>query len=434
MTQIVESEVVEAEAVETPAATPAYLPSKILDGAAREDALAMMARLISHTKNKTTDQAEATFQEPVENYLDEELFASEIELIFKRIPLPLALSCELPEKNNHKAIEVVGVPVVITRDSQGQVHAMLNVCRHRGALICSAGLGTSRALTCPYHAWSYGMDGQLKGLYGESTFGEFDKSERNMIKLPCVEKHGVIFVCLTPELEIDIDSWLGDFAPILESLKLADCHLFSTRMMPGPNWKVAIEGYLEGYHFASLHKDTVFKTNLSNTATFDGHGAHERVAFALREIENHLDDPVDTWDPTANVGTINWLFPGFSIAGGWRQRMAVAFPLPTTKVTESLTEQRILVRTPITNDEREQHELAVMRDWFYDVTYDEDYITGFGVQKGVAVTGGKTQIFGRNEPGVQYVHRTINRLMHEGAEAVHGSDLSKAVLPRVITS
>ncbi len=434
MTQIVESEVVETEAVETPAATPAYLPSKILDGAAREDALAMMARLISHTKNKTTDQAEATFQEPVENYLDEELFASEIELIFKRIPLPLALSCELPEKNNHKAIEVVGVPVVITRDSQGAVHAMLNVCRHRGALICSAGLGTSRALTCPYHAWSYGMDGQLKGLYGESTFGDFDKSERNMIKLPCVEKHGVIFVCLTPELEIDIDSWLGDFAPILESLKLADCHLFSTRMMPGPNWKVAIEGYLEGYHFASLHKDTVFKTNLSNTATFDGHGAHERVAFALREIENHLDDPEDTWDPTANVGTINWLFPGFSIAGGWRQRMAVAFPLPTTKVTESMTEQRILVRTPITNDEREQHELAVMRDWFYDVTYDEDYITGFGVQKGVAVTGGKTQIFGRNEPGVQYVHRTINRLMHEGAEAVYGGDFSKAVLPRVITN
>jgi phenylpropionate dioxygenase-like ring-hydroxylating dioxygenase large terminal subunit len=428
------TQIIETEAVEAPAATPAYLPSKILDGAAREDALAMMARLISHTKNKTTDQAEATFQEPVENYLDEELFASEIELIFKRIPLPLALSCELPEKNNHKAIEVVGVPVVITRDSQGQVHAMLNVCRHRGALICSAGLGTSRALTCPYHAWSYGMDGQLKGLYGESTFGDFDKSERNMIKLPCVEKHGVIFVCLTPELEIDIDSWLGDFAPILESLKLADCHLFSTRMMPGPNWKVAIEGYLEGYHFASLHKDTVFKTNLSNTATFDGHGAHERVAFALREIENHLDDPEDTWDPTANVGTINWLFPGFSIAGGWRQRMAVAFPLPTTKVTESITEQRILVRTPITDDEREQHELAVMRDWFYDVTYDEDYITGFGVQKGVAVTGGKTQIFGRNEPGVQYVHRTINRLMREGAEAVHGGDLSKAVLPRVITN
>ena len=280
-----------SETAQTEAVVPAYLPSDILNGAAREEAISMMRRLIAHTKNKTTDQAEAPFLEPAANYLDEEIFKNEIELIFKRIPLPLALSCELPKKNSYKAIEVVGVPVVITRDAKGEVHAMLNVCRHRGALICEAGHGESRALTCRYHAWSYGMNGELKGIYGESTFGDFDKSERNLITLPVVEKHGVVFVCLTPGLEIDIDSWLGDFAPILESLKLADCHLFSSRMMPGPNWKVAIEGYLEGYHFASLHANTVFKTNLSNTAIFDGYGAHERVSFALREIENHLDDP-----------------------------------------------------------------------------------------------------------------------------------------------
>ena len=420
-----------SETAQTEAVVPAYLPSDILNGAARDEAIAMMRRLIAHTKNKTTDQAEAPYLEPAANYLDEEIFKNEIELIFKRIPLPLALSCELPKKNSYKAIEVVGVPVVITRDSKGEVHAMLNVCRHRGALICEAGHGESRALTCRYHAWSYGMDGELKGIYGESTFGDFDKSERNLITLPVVEKHGVVFVCLTPGLEIDIDSWLGDFAPILESLKLADCHLFSSRMMPGPNWKVAIEGYLEGYHFASLHANTVFKTNLSNTAIFDGFGPHERVSFALREIENHLDDPEETWDPTANVGTINWLFPGFSIAGGWRQRMAIGFPLPTTNVNESITEQRILVRQPIPEDEAGRHELEVMRDWFYDVTYGEDYITGYGVQKGVAVTTDKTQIFGRNEPGVQYVHRTINRLAKEGAEAVYG-DASKVKLPVVL--
>ena len=391
---------------------PEYLPSTILDGAAREEAMGMMRRLVAHTRNKTTDQAESTFEEPVDNYLDEELFAAEIELIFKRIPLPLALSCELPAKNSYKAIEVVGVPVVMTRDSKGVVHAMLNVCRHRGALICQEGTGTSRALTCPYHAWSYGLDGNLNGIYGEHTFGEFDKSSRGLITLPVVEKAGIIFVCLTPGLEIDIDSWLGDFARVLESLKLDECHLFSSRMMPGPNWKVAIEGYLEGYHFAALHANTVFKTNLSNTAIFDSFGPHERVAFALRAIEGHLDDPEDTWDPTANVGSINWVFPGFSIAGGWRQRLAIGFPLPTTKVGESMTEQRILVRTPIADD-TEQHDVEVMRDWFYDVTYGEDYITGYGVQKGVSVTGGRTQIFGRNEPGVQYVHRTINRLMRE---------------------
>ena len=391
---------------------PEYIPSTILDGAARADALGMMRRLVAHYRGSSTDMAESTWEEPVDNYLDEDLFRAETELLFKRIPLPLALSCELPKPNSYKSIEVLGIPVVLTRDAQGVVHAMLNVCRHRGALVCGEGTGSARALTCPYHGWVYGLDGSLTGVYGEKTFGDFDRDARGLVTLPVAERAGLVFVCLTPGLVMDIDSWLGDFAPVLESLKLADCHLFSSRMMPGPNWKVAIEGYLEGYHFAALHKNTVFKTNLSNTAIFDGYGPHERVAFALRAIEGHADEPEEQWDPAANVGPIVWIFPGFSIAGGWRDRLAVGFPLPTSKVNESMTEQRILIRHPIT-DETERHDVEVMRDWFYDVTYGEDYITGFGVQKGISVTGGRTQIFGRNEPGVQYVHQTINRIMKE---------------------
>lgn len=394
-----------------PEVLPEYVTSNVLDGAAREEAVAMMRRLAAHVRNKTTDQAEGTWKEPVENYSDPELFQAEIETIFKRIPLPLALSCELPEKNSYKATMAVGVPVVITRDAKGEVHAMLNVCRHRGALICAEGTGSARALSCPYHAWTYGLDGDLRGLYGESTFGDFDRSERNLVKLACVETAGLIFVCLTPGLEIDIDSWLGDFRPVLEALKLEECYHFSTRMMPGPNWKVVIEGFLEGYHFASLHPNTVFKTNLSNTAIFDGYGPHERVAFALRNLENHLDDPEETWDPSANVGAIIWTFPGLSIAGGWRERMTAALCLPTTKVGESMTEQRVLTRKPVTDENR--HDLEVFRDFFYDVTYEEDYITGYGVQTGVGNLGGTTQIYGRNEPGVQHAHRTINRLMTE---------------------
>ena len=402
-----------------PEVLPEYVPSTVLDGAAREEAMRMMARLAGHVRNKTTDQAEGNWQEPVENYNDEELFRAEVETLFKRIPLPLALTCELPGKNSYKALTAIGVPVVITRDAKGQVHAMLNVCRHRGALICGEGTGSARALTCPYHAWSYGMDGELKALYGESTFGDFDKGTRGLVKLPCVEVAGLVFVCLTPGLEMDIDAWLGDFKPVVEALKLDEVHHFSTRMMPGPNWKVVIEGFLEGYHFASLHPNTVFKTNLSNTAIFDGFGPHERIAFALRTLEGNLNDgkDVDDLDPSANVGSIIWLFPGLAFAGGWRERMTCSLVLPTTKVGESMTEQRVLTRTPATDANR--HELEVFRDFFYDVTYEEDYITGYGVQTGVGNLGGTTQLYGRNEPGVQYLHRTINRLMHEHHEEGH---------------
>lgn len=143
-----------------------------------------------------------------------------------------------------------------------------------------------------------------------------------------------------------------------------------------------------------------------------------RTAGLLRSARSTTSwtAPRTPWDPSHHVGPIFWTFPGFSIAGGWRQRMTVALCLPTTKVDESITEHRIVVRHAI-NDEV-QHELEVMRDWFYDVVYNEDYLTQYGVQKGAAATGVGNTVFGRNEIGVQYLHRTINRLIDENHERV----------------
>lgn len=103
--------------------------------------------------------------------------------------------------------------------------------------------------------------------------------------------------------------------------------------------------------------------------------------------------------------------------------MTVALCLPTTKVDESVTEHRIVVRHAIDDDV--QHDLEIMRDWFYDVVYNEDYLTQYGVQRGVAATTDQTQLFGRNEIGVQHLHRSLNRLMAENHEESYA-------LPRVI--
>ena len=387
--------------------------------AARERAMDLMARLIDLYNAKSTDQAEGTWQEPVVNYRDDELFESERELLFKQIPLPLALSVELKTPSSYKALDVVGVPVLITRDRSGVLHAMLNVCRHRGAELCPPGQGSGRAITCQYHNWSYALDGKLQGVYGESTFGEFDKESRGLLQLPVEERHGIVFVCLTPGLTMDLDTWLGEMAPILADLRLDELHQFSSRMMPGPNWKVVIDGYLEGYHFAALHKNTVFKTNLGNISAFDSFGPHLRIAFGLRPLAERVDTPREEWEPAECVGPIVWVFPGLAIAGGWRDRMSVALPLPGRARGESMTEQRIMMRKPPSND-REVQEAEFARDWFYDVTYDEDYLTGYGVQRGVQVLPeDDTQIYGRNEIGVQHFHRTLNRLMAEKADGVH---------------
>jgi nitrite reductase/ring-hydroxylating ferredoxin subunit len=391
----------------------------VLEGRALETALDVMERVVGFYRSKSTEQAESTWQEPVANYRDDELFESERELLFKQIPLPLALSVEIKAPNSYKAMEVMGVPIVLTRDAEGLVRSFLNICRHRGAQICAPGLGKGRALTCNYHNWSYGMDGAIVGVYGETTFGDFDRETRGLVELPCEERHGLVFVCLTQGKELDLDSWLGGMGEVLEDLKLGELHQFSSRQMPGPNWKVVIEGFLEGYHFAALHKDTVFKTNLGNISAFDSFGPHARIAFGLRPLPDAVDTPRETWNPITNVGPIVWVFPGLSIAGGWRDRMAIAFPMPGRNREESMTEQRIFTRKPAeTPHEIEEAEIA--RDFFYDVTYGEDYLTGYGVQQGVLnLPDGDTQIFGRNEIGVQHIHRSINGIMAANDDGVH---------------
>ncbi len=391
-------------------AAPSYVAGIDFNPAVRKDAFDVMARLIEHYRNKSTDQVAEQWREPVLAYQDDELFRREIDAVHRKQPLPLALSCELPGPGTYKAIDVAGTPVLITRDSSGEVHAMINVCRHRGAELVGDGTGKANRLTCPYHAWSYDLKGCLLGVYGEETFGGVERETMGLVSLPAVERVGLIFVSLDPKATIDLDTWLGpELITLIDAMALDRCHHYSTRWLDGPNWKVVIDGYLEGYHFASLHRTTVFRTNLSNMAAFDSWGPHQRNSFALRPIANAVDQPEEKWDPALCVGAIYWLFPGLAVAGGWRSQVVVSLVLPGKTWDTSHTQQILALRhEPQDDDERKAAEHT--RDWFHDVVMDEDYATGYGVQRGLAALHDKNFVFGRNEPGVQHFHRVLKEM------------------------
>ena len=376
--------------------------------AMRQDAAELLERVLEHYRAGTTHEAADQWTEPVANYLDADRWQRETDAVHRTVPLPLAMSCELPGPNTYKAIDVLGLPVLITRDRQGAVHAMINACRHRGAKLLEPGCGVSKRLTCPYHSWSYDLSGELRGVYAEKTFGDVPREGRGLVRLPAGERAGIVFVSLDPAAEQDLDGWLGGLLPLLEGLRLAECHHYATRELTSPNWKVTLDGYLETYHFASLHPKTVFETNLSNMMAHDTWGPHQRIAPALRPIAQAVDLPADQRDPGDCVGPIYWLFPGLAIAGGWRQKIAVSLVLPRT-ATESVTQQIILLREPAVTDE-ERAAADQFGEWFYEVVRDEDYATTYGVQQGLkALAGAGTDfVFGRNEPGLQHFHRTIH--------------------------
>ena len=286
-------------------AAPHYVAGIDFNPAVRQDAYDVMARLVEHYRNKSTDRVPEQWREPVRNYRDQDLWRQEIQAVFKKVPLPLALSCELPGPGTYKAIDVAGTPVVMTRDAGGTVRAMINVCRHRGGELVPEGTGKANRLTCPYHAWSYDLKGCLLGVYGEETFGGVHRDTMSLVALPAAERAGLIFVSLDPKASIDLDQWLGaELITLLEAMALDKTFHYSTRTLAGPNWKVVIDGYLEGYHFASLHRTTVFRTNLSNMAAFDRWGPHQRNSFALRPIAHAVDQPREQWDPALCVGAI----------------------------------------------------------------------------------------------------------------------------------
>lgn len=379
----------------------------------QNEVMALAKRMLAHHEAGTTDQAADQYRVPVSSYWDPDRWQLEMDRIFKRVPLPLALTCELREPNAYKAMDAMGVPVLIVRCADGVARAYLNVCRHRGAVVCETGCGTARRFTCPYHGWVYDQGGALVGVYGDESFGPLDREQMGLTPLACEERGGFLFVTLRPGTGMDIDDWLGDYGDELESMGLDSWHVFSVRELPSPAWKVAFDGYLEGYHFASLHKNTLFKDTLSNLMAVDAHGPHQRVAFARRSLATLRDLPEEEWDPTAHVGPVYTLFPCLSLAGGWRDQAMVSQLFPGPTHDRSRTVQTIITRHPVVTDEDRERTTAYT-DFLYDVVRDEDYATGFGITGALASGANEELVFGRNEKSLHHFHGWVDRLVEAG--------------------
>jgi len=367
-------------------------------------------RALAHYRAGTTDQAPSTMAIEIDAYLDPARYQREIDRVFRQLPLALALSLELPQAGSYRALNVLEVPVLIVRGKDGVARAFLNACRHRGARLCAPGSGTARAFTCPYHAWNYGDRGELISRYAADTFGEVDHATLGLTPLPCAERAGLVFVTLTPGLEMDIDVWLGEFAPELGTLKLDAWHIFEQRELEGPGWKVALDGYLEAYHHNSLHGRTVGKMTVGNLLVLDTFGPHQRLTFGRKTLGELLEQPEAAWDVSTHIRLIHNCFPNLSVSGILGDHCLVSQIFPGRTPDTTLTRQTVLVAQPPLGDEA-QAASRLFSDMVLQAVRDEDYVVGFTIQEGLRSGANREFLFGRNEPAVQNYHRTIARLM-----------------------
>jgi len=372
----------------------------------------IMRHSVQHARDNTFELVDDVLRVPAKNYTDEARFKLEVDRIFRRLPLMLAPSCELPAPGDFKTMEVAGIPVLLTRGQDGVVRSFINSCTHRGTNVATAPTGNAKRFVCPYHGWTFGQKGELIAVASASDFGQIDKSCHGLTPLPVAERAGLIFGSVDPRLKLDIDDFLCGYDALLEAFNFKDWHFFSSRVLRGPNWKIAYDGYLDFYHLPVLHKDTLNANNmLGNRAHYHAWGPHQRLVAPDRAARELGDKPEAEWSDDLVLNGVWTIFPSISIAsfnGGGRGVM-ISQLLPGDKVGESSTRQIYLMeKEPSADQMAAAHEQFAFLEV---VVRDEDYATGLRQQRALDHGTLDHVLFGRNEGGAQAFHKWTDRLI-----------------------
>lgn len=388
----------------------------------------MSRELIEHGRADTMELTDNVVKVPAASYTDPALFEQEQEKIFKRLPLMLALSCELAEPGAYKTMDVMGIPVLLTRKRDGSMGAFLNMCSHRGNPVAQ-GSGNASRFVCGYHGWTFKNDGELMGVASPKDFGAVDKAELCLKKFPVLEKAGLIWVTLDPKSKLDIDDYLCGYDELLDHFGFADWHLFDSRVLEGPNWKTAYDGYLDFYHLPVLHAET-FGPDFYNRANFFAWGPHQRVVapsttykrIGTEDVLDLTKLPEDEWPDEMLLQGVWTIFPHISIAsfyGGGGRGALISQLFPGKTVGESVTVQFYVMEHEPT-DEAVRQGARDQFDFLKVVVRDEDYATGKRQHEALQTGMIDEVLFGRNEKGGQVFHQWAAKLIKASDEELLG--------------
>ena len=231
-------------------------------------------------------------------YTSPEIYQREIQRIFQGPTWNfVALEAEIPNPGDYKRSYVGPTPVVVARDTDGSVHVFENRCAHRGAEFCRSQRGNTKEFVCPYHQWSYDLQGNLHGVpFKRGVKGEgggmpkdFRNEEHGLLKLNVTVLHGVVFASFSKEVE-PIEQYLGpeilkDFEVVFKGRKLRILGYYRNEL-PG-NWKLYHENLKDPYHATLLHSFLVtfglMVAGSKNGMIADASGRHGTLASAKPE-------------------------------------------------------------------------------------------------------------------------------------------------------
>lgn len=211
------------------------------------------ARELKENVSQAFERARAM---PPSVYTSEAFLEQELSAIFAKDWFCVGRADALSNPGDYTTLELAGQPVIVLRDREGILKAMSNVCRHRMSTLLE-GSGNTRSIVCPYHAWTYNLDGSLRGAPAMTRNEDFCKSDYKLPEVRCQEWLGWVFVTLNGEAPdvaaqlAPVEDLIGDYNMTGYTQTFFESHRWNT------NWKVLAENFMESYHLPVCHAGTI---------------------------------------------------------------------------------------------------------------------------------------------------------------------------------
>jgi len=254
-------------------------------------------------------------------YADDDLLALERHAVFLSGWVGLGRSDRWPNQGDYSALDIAGEPVIVVRNKGGDLKAFANSCRHRGSRLL-AGDGNCKKIKCPFHWWTYDLEGQLKVYSRMEKAPDFNAADYGLVEFPVAERFGFAWLSLA-DSPPSIDDWLGDFDVFHGPWNLPEWRTTRVREFDVDcNWKTFIEVFNEYYHLPMVHPDSISwlypepdaadETSGQYTTQF---GTTEGAAALLEESQQFALPAAKGLQGREALGTrYTWIYPNITYA------------------------------------------------------------------------------------------------------------------------
>ena len=336
---------------------------------------------------------------PAAWYLDKRIERLERAQVFSRNWIAIGRVDQVSIPGQFFTIELAGEPLLVVRGTDGKLRAFYNVCRHHAAAVANIPCGITQHLRCPYHGWTYGLDGSLKGVPEFAGVCSFDREKNGLVSLRVATWEQFVFVALD-EHATSLENFLGDLPARIAPLSLSKNHFFQRKSYTlACNWKVYVDNYLDGgYHVPHLHK------GLNSVLDYKEYTIENGRNYSLQSSPMVVsqEDASFATTRTGDRAYYYWIYPNFMIN--------VYEGVMDTNLVLPLAIDKCLVQFDFyfadTSDEKKKHNVESVA--VSDRVQDEDVGICESVQRGLrsrAYGAGRLSV--RREAGEHLFHRLL---------------------------